>query len=212
MKSVMPYRGITSGELTALLRPLLNNKALALDTRETWESAVLSLWDNATHREDRYAATALLEHRFYRRWVDAEALPLLQHLIVTGAWWDHVDRLAAHPLGSIVLAQRDTVTPLMLKWTDADDMWLRRSSILCQLRHKESTDLDLLTRTIDANLDRLPGGGSTRFGHEFFIRKAIGWALRQHARVNPVWVRTFVADRGERLSGLSRREALKHLG
>ena len=82
----------------------------------------------------------------------------------------------------------------------------RRVAIIGQLRAKGDTDLDLLVHALDANLVGSP------FGDEFFIRKAVGWALRQHARTDPDWVRTFVAARGDRLSTLSRREALKHLG
>ena len=82
---------------------------------------------------------------------------------------------------------------------------MRRTAILAQLKHGAETDVDLLSDVIDANLE------GSRFGTEFFIRKAVGWALRQHARVDPGWVRAFVDGRGDRLSGLSRREALKHL-
>ena len=86
-----------------------------------------------------------------------------------------------------------------------DHLWVRRTAVLAQLKHREDTDLDLLSDVVDANLE------GSRFGREFFVRKAIGWALRQHARVDPEWVRAFVEARGDRLSGLSRREALKHL-
>ena len=81
-------------------------------------------------------------------------------------------------------------------------MWLRRTSIICQLGAKESIDLDLLTTCIEPNLaDR-----------EFFIRKAIGWALRQHAWTDPAWVQDYVRRHEDRLSPLSRREALKNVG
>ena len=90
-------------------------------------------------------------------------------------------------------------------WATGDDLWLRRASIICQLQRKTSTDLELLGHAIDSNLE------GSRYGSEFFIRKAIGWALRQYARVDPDWVKAFVETRGSRLSGLSRREALKHL-
>ena len=103
-------------------------------------------------------------------------------------------------------ADPDAVRPVVLRWSTADDLWLRRSAIISQLRGKADTDTDLLTTVIDANV------AGTPFGSEFFIRKAIGWALRQHARVDPAWVRTYVATRRTRLSPLSVREALKHLG
>ena len=90
----------------------------------------------------------------------------------------------------------------MREWAVSEDLWLRRSAILGQLRLQERTDLRLLEDVIEPNLD----------DHEFFVRKAIGWALRQYARTDPVWVREFVDRHTHRISGLSRREALKHLG
>ena len=205
MKSAMPYRGITSPELRALLKPLLADATLAPTSREAWESDVRVLWDDATHREERYAAIALTDHPVAGEWQDPAALGLYRHLVVSGAWWDYVDVVAADRVGPILLRHRPIVTPILR--ADAVDahLWVRRTAILAQLKHREETDLDLLTDVIDANLE-----GST-FGSEFFIRKAIGWALRQHARIDPDWVRAFVEARGDRLSGLSRREALKHL-
>lgn len=89
----------------------------------------------------------------------------------------------------------------MRAWSEREDVWLRRSAIISQLRHRERTDTVLLEDVIEPNLD----------DREFFIRKAIGWALRQYARTDAKWVLAFVDRHGDRLSGLSRREALKHL-
>ena len=221
MKSEMPYRGITSIELKALLKPLLADVDLRPGSRDEWESTVQELWDGAEFREERYAATALLGHRAFRAWQDPELLPLIRHLIVTGAWWDHVDELASHHVGPILLRQREIVTPIMRDWAhgvdpfadDAaqDDLWLRRTSIICQLTHKDATDLDLLAEAIEANLETTRDGERTAYGSVFWIRKAIGWALRQHARVDPQWVLEYVAAEGDRMSGLTKREALKHL-
>ncbi|PRY63325.1 DNA alkylation repair enzyme [Knoellia remsis] len=89
----------------------------------------------------------------------------------------------------------------MREWAERDDLWLRRSAIISQLRHRERTNTQLLEDVIVPNLgDR-----------EFFVRKAIGWALRQYARTNPAWVRDVVTRHTDSMSGLSRREALKHL-
>ncbi len=211
MKSQMPYRGVTMTDLRRLLRPLLAAPEHRLPTRAEWTGAALDLWDDAAYREERYAATELLRHRLYRDWQDPDLLPLLHRLITTGAWWDHVDEVATHHVGPLLLAYRAELTPTLRDWAVADDLWLRRTAIICQLGHKEATDLDLLTTAIDANLDTTAGGGTTPFGRDFFIRKAIGWALRQHARTDPAWVRAFVAEREGMLAGLSRREALKHL-
>ncbi len=205
MKSAMPYYGLTMPTMRRTLRPVLDDPAYRITDRRSWEATVRALWDDASHREQRYAAIELAAHRHYRSWQDPDTIPLYRHLIVTGAWWDLVDGLAAEQVGGILGTHRATLTPLLRAWAVEDDLWLRRSAIICQLGHKESTDLDLLTAAIDANVE------GTAYGSEFFIRKAIGWALRQHARVAPEWVRAFVAARGDRLSPLSRREALKHL-
>ncbi len=206
MKSAMPYHGITSTELTRLLRPLLTDERWRLPSRDTWEDTARSLWDNATHREQRYAVQALLRHRTYRAWQDPALLPLLRHCISTGAWWDHVDDLAAHHVGDLLLHHREEITPVLRTWMAGDDLWLRRAAIISQLGHKAQTDTDLLSDAIDANQE------GTAYGTTFWIRKAIGWALRQHARTDPDWVRAFVESRGPRLSGLTRREARKHIG
>ena len=204
MKSEMPYVGLTAPELRSLLRPLLAEHRFI--DRGSWEAAVLELWDDATHREEWYAAVALLRHRSYAAWIDPDVLPLLEHLVRTGAWWDVVDEIAGHLVGQVLLDHRDEVTPVMDAWAvDADSLWIRRTAMLAQLRHGEATDTDLLERVLVANLD------DTAHGRDFFIRKALGWALRQHARTDPAWVRTFVSTHAGRLSGLSRREALKHL-
>jgi 3-methyladenine DNA glycosylase AlkD len=205
MKSAMPYRGLTSPGLRALLRPLLADRTLAPASRRAWEADVRALWDGAAYREERYAAIALTGHRLARAWQDPDSLGLYRHLVMTGAWWDYVDVLAADRVGPILLRHRPVVTPMIRADAVHAHLWVRRAAILAQLKHGDSTDLELLSDVIDANLE------GSAFGREFFVRKAIGWALRQHARVDPPWVRAFVEARGDRLSGLSRREALKHL-
>ena len=206
MKSAMPYRGITSPELRALLRPLLADAASSPASRAAWEADVRALWDDAAHREERYAAIALTGHPLARGWQDPAALDLYRHLVVSGAWWDYVDVVAADRVGPILLRHRPIVTPLLRADAVDGDLWVRRSRPSWRssstARRPTST---LLADVIDANLEE------SLHGREFFIRKAIGWALRQHARVDPEWVRGFVESRGDRLSGLSRREALKHL-
>ncbi|QIX28257.1 DNA alkylation repair protein [Nocardioides sp. JQ2195] len=210
MKSTMPYRGVSAVPLARLLKETY--AAWVLPDEESWREAVLLLWDGAEFREERYAATSLAGHRLYREHQQVHTLELYRHLVETGAWWDHVDGIASHLVRDILVAHRDEVTGLMREWAVDDHLWTRRTAIICQLGLKDRLDRVLLTHAIDANLD-----GSTRtraaespHGREFFIRKAIGWALRDHFRTDPDWVRGFVAARGTRLSGLSRREALKH--
>jgi 3-methyladenine DNA glycosylase AlkD len=204
MRSELPYAGLGAPALRGLLKPLLAEHRFV--DRGSWEAAVLELWDDATHREEWYAAVALLRHPAYRQWLDPDLLPLLERLVRAGAWWDVVDEIAAHPVGQVLLDHRSAATPVMDAWSrDPDSLWVRRTAMLAQLRHGEQTDTDLLGRVLVANLD------DTAWGKEFFVRKALGWALRQHARTDPTWVRDFVRTHAERMSGLSRREALKHL-
>jgi len=209
MKSEMPFRGIPSPALKRLLRPLLAGHPL---DEETWHDTVLELWDGASFREERYAALALAGHRLHREHHQVHTLGLYEHLVRTGAWWDLVDE-TAHLVRDVLLAHPDEVAPVVREWAVADDLWVRRTAIICQVGAKDRCDQSLLADAVEANLD-----GSTRttpalspYGREFFIRKAIGWALRDHARADPTWVVAFVDAHDDQLSGLSRREALKHL-
>ena len=163
---------------------------------------MLALWDGATHREEWYAAIAVLRDRRYAAYRDADVMPTYRHVLVTGAWWDVVDDVAIHLVGPLLLEQGSAVRRVVHGWQSDDDRWLRRTSVICQVSAKERTDLGLLTDAIEANLD----------DKDFFLRKAIGWALRQHAGTDPEWVRGFVAAHDGRISGLSRREAIKHIG
>jgi 3-methyladenine DNA glycosylase AlkD len=199
MKATLPYRGVSSPQLKVALRPLLAGIRWA--DRAAWEATLRELWDAAAFREERYAALALARHRSAREWQDPQSLPLYRHLIVTGGWWDLVDEIAAHLVGGVLAAHRPETTPMMRAWMVDDDLWLRRTSVLCQLRHGDRTDTRLLHDAVAANVE----------DRSFWLRKAIGWALRQHARTDPAWVRAEVAGWGDRMSGLSRREALKHL-
>jgi 3-methyladenine DNA glycosylase AlkD len=205
MRSALPFRGVSSPELRRLLRPVLGDAGMAPADRAGWEAAVRGLWDRAAYREERYAAIAVARMRGARPWQDVATLDLYRHLVVSGAWWDLVDPVAVDLVGPILLRDRGAATPVIRSWAVADDLWLRRTALIAQLKHREGTDVGLLAEAVDANLEGSP------FGNEFFVRKAIGWALRQYARTDPAWVAGFVTSRRERLSGLSRREALKHL-
>jgi 3-methyladenine DNA glycosylase AlkD len=199
MKSAMPYHGLAAPELRALLRPHL--RAFEPLDRTEWEQTVRAWWDGATHREEWYATIALARHRVARGWQDVGTLDLYRHLVVTGAWWDVVDETGQHLVGACLAADRARATPVLYAWATDDDLWIRRTSVICQISHGQELDRGLLTYAIERNLD----------DRSFWLRKAIGWALRQHARVDPDWVRAYVAELGHGLSGLSRREAAKHL-
>jgi len=149
-----------------------------------------------------YGAIALTGHRAYKTFQTLDTLPLYEELIVTGAWWDYVDVIAGKRIGALLAHYPAEMRSLLRTWSRPPDMWKRRTAILAQLGFKEATDLHLLYACIEPNLaDR-----------EFFIRRAIGWALRQYAWTNPKEVRRYVRANRSRLSGLSLREAVKNLG
>ena len=199
MKSEMPFRGVAA----PIRRKQCNVvfRRFRLGSKEDWTAAFMTLWRKASFREERYEAIDLAGFRYYRDWQTPELLPLYEEMIVTGAWWDFVDEIAARRVGLLLRRYPSEVKPEMLKWSTSDDLWKRRTSIICQLMAKEETDVGLLFRTIEASLTE----------RDFFLRKAIGWALRQHAKTDPDEVRRYVAEHEHLMSGLSKREAMKHL-
>jgi 3-methyladenine DNA glycosylase AlkD len=203
IKSSMPFRGINATPLRRIVRRVFEVHQLTDET--AWREAVLTLYDDACYREERYAAIELTGHRFYRDHQLPDVLDLYRHLVVTGAWWDLVDPLASNRVGPVLRAFPDEVAPVIRRWAEEDDLWLRRTAVISQLGSKVATDTELLREVLVQNLL------GTLHGDAFFIRKAVGWALRQHARQDPEWVLHFVAEHDDRLSNLSRREALKHL-
>ncbi len=196
MKSVMPYLGVGTPERRAILRRLFAEHPLS--SSASWQDTVRELWRGARFREERYAAVDLLLDRRYRAFLELDVLPLVEELVVSGAWWDCVDSIAAHALGELLRRHPAKMKRTLRVWSRDRNLWKRRSAILAQLRFKSDTDLELLYACIEPNLA----------DPEFFIRKAIGWALRQYAWSNPGEVRRYAATLGDRLSPLSRREAL----
>ncbi len=199
MKSTMPYRGVASAGVKQVCREAF--AANPIPSFGSWRATVLELWREAQFREERYCAIALTGTAAYRPFQVPAALPLYRELITTGAWWDYVDEVAVRRIGPLLLTHPEVLRPLLLRWCVTADMWLRRTSIICQVVAHDRTDLELLYACIEPNLgDR-----------EFFIRKAIGWSLRAYAWTDPTEVAEYVNRTGDRLSGLSRREALKNI-
>jgi 3-methyladenine DNA glycosylase AlkD len=194
MRDQFDYLGIKGPEFKALLKQYIASHGLPAP--QDLDHVVRELW-SLPEREYQYTATSLLGR--FERQLPASFIRTLQHLIVTKSWWDTVDTIATGTLGvhfSRFPAVRDRT---LVRWRKSGNFWLRRACILFQLNYKEDTDFPLMQEIICENL------GSK----EFFINKAIGWALRQHARVDPGGVRTFV--RQTSLHPLSAREALKRL-
>lgn len=200
MKSAMPYHGVQNAPRVAVCNAVFAD--VKFETAADWEAQVLAIWRGAKFREERYGALHLAGDKRARAFQRPAAVKMYEEMIVTGAWWDYVDGIASHRIGQIL---RDYPAPMrrkMLSWSKSPDMWKRRTSILCQLGYKGDTDLDLLYSCIEPSL------GSK----EFFLQKAIGWALRQYAWTDAGEIRRYVQRNRERLSALSVREALKNIG
>ena len=198
MKSAMPFFGVGVPQCRRIAHAVFRAQPLA--DAGAWELAILDLWRNAAHREERYAAVELLLFRAYARWLEPARLPLVEELVVTGAWWDYVDAIAARGMGAMLAAHPRPVKAALREWAHDDDIWKRRTAILAQLKARQATDTALLADTIRPSIGE----------PEFFLRKGIGWALREYSKTDPAWVTAFVRSHAG-LSALSRREALKHL-
>jgi 3-methyladenine DNA glycosylase AlkD len=197
MKTDMPFYGVQKAGRVEILRTLV--RSISPADRDEYEALVLALW-GLPHREEKYLAIGFARH--FPEFVVPGSIPLYRRLIVEGAWWDFVDEVATKLIRRLVVAEPALTWPVVDEWIDDDDMWLRRTAILCQIGAKEHTDTDRLFRFC----------AGRAFEKEFFIRKAIGWALREHARVDPESVARFVVENRDQLSGLSFREATKHIG
>ena len=196
MKTEMPFYGVSKPYRVPIARTV-QTRFPPVDG-DDYRDKVRTLWE-LPHREEKYLAIGYAWT--FRQYVVFAQIDLFERMISEGAWWDLVDELASPIVGKIVFEDRPRMRPVLERWIEAEDMWLRRSAILCQNRHKKDTDQEML---FDFCLRRA-------HEKEFFIRKAIGWALREYARTRPDEVRAFLVEHGHQLSGLSRREAAKHL-
>ncbi|MBD9734115.1 DNA alkylation repair protein [Streptomyces sp. H28] len=196
MKDVAPFLGLATPVRRALSRTVV--EGLPRPTEADCTAIALRCWD-LPEREYQYFAVDYL--RRHVRHCSSGFLPVARHLLTTVPWWDTVDLLAAHVVGALVAADRDLAAE-MDAWSGDADLWLVRTALLHQLRYKERTDTA-----------RLFGYCVRQSGHPgFFVRKAIGWCLREYAKTDPEAVRAFVARERDRLAPLSVREALKNLG
>jgi 3-methyladenine DNA glycosylase AlkD len=195
MRDQFEHFGITNPHLTELNREVLFG--LAPPAEADLVAVALGCWAKP-EREYQYFAWTYL-----RKYVGAGSPLLLgtvKELITTKSWWDTVDTLAAHTVGPLVTAY-PALVETMDAWVGDENMWVARTAILHQIRYKQRTDAERLFRYCTA-----------RAGHkDFFIRKAIGWALREYAYTDADAVRAYVEEHRAMLSPLSIREASKHL-
>ncbi|MER6356235.1 DNA alkylation repair protein [Streptomyces sp. NPDC001634] len=195
MKNVAPFLGLTTPVRRALSGTVL--KGTPHPDEADCTALALRCWA-LPEREYHYFAVDYLR-RHVRR-LSSGFLPVARHLVSTVPWWDTVDALASHVVGGLVAADPELKRE-MDAWIEDDQLWIARTALLHQLRYKDATD----TRRLFAYCVR-------QSGHpDFFVRKAIGWCLREYAKTDPEAVREFVARERSRLSPLSVREALKNL-
>ena len=196
MKTDMPFYGVQKKGRTEVFRAM--TKRFPIDDLDGYRSAIEALWIQP-HREEKYLAVGIAKH--YREFLTFDNFDLYRRLIVEGAWWDFVDEVAIHCVGIVYLEDRERTQPTIERWIDDDSMWLRRTSLISPIKHKAETDHEVL---FDHCLRR-------SYEKEFFIRKAIGWTLREYAKTEPDRVRAFLLDNRDCWSGLTFREAGKHL-
>jgi 3-methyladenine DNA glycosylase AlkD len=191
MKTTMPFYGVPQPEREAIRREL---KCLfAIESQRDYERAVRALW-KGKHREEKYLAVSLAQD--HSKFIVPESLKLYERLIREGGWWDFVDDVAIRLVGHVLLEHRPKMATLMDRWINDDDMWIRRAALISQNKHDDHTDHARLFRYCLARAGE----------REFFIRKAIGWALRQYSYTAPDRVAGFLNRHREKLSPLSYRE------
>jgi len=195
MRDQFEYLGIQTPKSKTLQKEFYDKYGLPEITE--LDSILRDLW-TLPQREFQYVAVGLLGR--CDKQIPPKFIKTIEYLIVTKAWWDTVDSIAGGTVGVHFKRFPEVRERYLVKWRASENFWLRRTTILFQLGYKQETDFDLLCEIIRENL------GSK----EFFINKAIGWSLRQYARIDPKAVQKFV-NATKDLNPLSRREAMKHL-
>ena len=203
-KTNMPMYGLQKpdrAEIEKLLHASLAEESFEV-TPALYRACIQSLWE-LPHREEKYLAIDFALK--YKKLITWEHLDLYEGILRDShdiMWWDFVDPIAVNLVGRVALLEKEKMEPRLRQWIDDEDhMWLRRTAILAQLKHKEETNTDLLLEFCRKRMHE----------KEFFIRKAIGWALREYGKTNPKVVVQFLADEKANLSGLSYREGSRIL-
>lgn len=196
MKTEMPFYGIQKPDRVPVYREM--KRRFPAETQKQYEDGVKALW-KLPHREEKYAALEFAQQN--KKFVRVASFPLYETLIRTGAWWDLVDDIATNLISESYLRERGEIESIIERWIDDDDMWIRRTAILSHNRHRGETDWKQLSNHC------LRRAGEK----EFFIRKAIGWALREYSYPNPKAVKSFLLKNQAKLSPLSFKEGAKRL-
>jgi 3-methyladenine DNA glycosylase AlkD len=195
MRNLFPFFGIKNEKRKSILKEIWIKNALEI--KQNYKKIALELF-NKPEREFHYCALEIVIKES-KNGYDFEDILWIEKLIITKSWWDSVDTVGKHILGKYFLCFPEQINPVISTYSKSDNLWLNRSAIIFQLGYKEKTDSELLFRECIKHSN----------SKEFFIQKAIGWALREFAKTNPELVKSFVLKTN--LKPLSRREALKNL-
>ena len=193
MKNLFPYIGVTSPNRAEALR--IFNKAWSPKDHQELINWVELLW-NSKEREYQYVAIESF-HKNKKLWIESD-LAIIEFMMINKSWWDSIDTIAANIVGDFFKKFPHLFEPTLQKWIESNNMWVNRTAMICQLKYRDKTNLIWLEKSIIPHIN----------SKEFFHLKAIGWALRQYARIDVNWVIEFVNKHP--LKPLSRREALKH--
>lgn len=197
MKTDMPFYGIQKPPRKQIIREL--RRQFPITSRKQYREVITALW-KLPHREEKYLAIQLAIDRA-DDFNALSLLPMWKRMISQGAWWDFVDDLAIRLVGPLVLEHRAPMTTTLDQWIDDRHLWIRRSALIAPIKHKDRTNQEQLFDHCARRMHET----------EFFIRKAIGWTLREYAYTDPVAVKRFALQYKDALSTLSFREATKHL-
>ena len=196
MRNKFRFYGITSVPRKELLKDFYNKHKLQFDDKKILISFIEVAW-NEEFRELQYCAQDLAIRK--KRLFDASDLPFFESLIVRKSWWDTVDAIASNLVGHVLSKDKSAISFWAEKWIGDENIWLKRTAILFQLKYKKDTDFELLSDLISREADH----------PDFFIRKSCGWALREYSKTDPKSVREFLKTR--QFSPLTVKEASKYL-
>lgn len=193
MKDKFDFLGIKSSKRKELQKEFFKDidKNSPID-----KTLVNNLW-NENYREYQYLAIDYLIKK--KKQLEKDDILFIKELITNKSWWDSVDLIASHLLGEICKLCPELVDEYIIDWSKDENLWIRRSTILYQLKYKENVDTNVLEIVIRNNKE----------DNDFFIKKAIGWMLREYSKTNKEWVKVFISK--NELSKLSIKEASKYL-
>jgi 3-methyladenine DNA glycosylase AlkD len=196
MKTEMPFYGVKKPQRAEIVRSL--RKRYEISDIDTYTRVIEALWV-LPHREEKYIAIQLAQS--YPQLITLVSMALYERLVREGAWWDLVDDVAIRLVGMVLLNNRDQVQASMDRWIGDRNLWIRRAAIISQIKHREMTDHGRLFSYCQQRSHET----------EFFIRKGIGWALREYSKTDPDRVSEYLARNSDTLSPLSYREGARRL-